>query len=382
MKHSPIGPSAAERWLACPGSVALSATQRRHSDSSFAAEGTAAHELAEILASIEFGKTTVRRGNGRAKRWERDANLTPEQVVDMRVHCAAWVEFLKERMTLWPNSSIMFEQTLDTGITGSYGTSDVVIVSPRHVEIIDFKYGMGIPVYAEGNPQIRLYALGALDEYGDVLGETEVVTMGIYQPRLSSVSLVDMSPADLRAWREEIRPIAASALDGTGPIVPSEDACRFCPAAGVCRARMEVAVAQDFAYDPELLSPAEIGDALQLVPQIRNWCDAITESALRKAYSEDTPIPGWKVVLSGGRRVITNEEEAIAALAAAGYEYPEIINRKIKGIGDLTKLLGSDFDTVLGAHIERTPGKPAMALEDDKRPSISPNTEAAKEFGS
>lgn len=384
-EHATLAASAAERWITCPASVGLARQVQEAGgvavESSYAHEGTLAHELAYLHLSVAFGKITNRQFNLRLNKFIRENDLPDETFQEMTTHVMAFVNFVQKKMAEYPSSSVMFEQRLPSGIESCWGTSDVVIVSPSHVNIIDFKYGMGIPVDAHENPQLKIYALGALDEYGDLLGETTIVVMDIFQPRIDFITRFEVTPLELRDWREQIRPIAASALDGTGEFNPTEAACRWCPAAGICRARVEKFASIDFAGDPEMLTPEEIADYLGQLSEIRNWCDALDQAALDRAYTQGKEIPGWKVVLSGGRRVIVNEAAAREKLYEMGYETEEIINSKIKGIGDLESLLGKKtFAELLSPYIENRPGKPAMARADDKRPAISPETEAAKEF--
>lgn len=384
-KHARLSASGAERWLTCPASVPLVASLEKTGmvggSSPYAEEGTLAHELALLHLQQAFGLITERQFNSRLSKWIKKNRLPDDVYQEMTTHVTGYVHFVQYRASQFPHSSVLFEQRLDSGIEEVWGTSDTVIVSPRHVEIIDLKYGMGIHVAAEGNPQLRIYALGALDSYADLLGETEVIIMSIYQPRIDNISVVEMTPEDLRAWREEIRPIARVALEGNGEFHPTESACRFCPAAGVCRARMEAVTSVDFATDPEVLSEDELGDLLGRLPTIRQWCDDVLEAALHRAYSLGQAIPQWKVVLSGGKRVVTDQEGALEALRAAGYDDEEIMNKKAKGIVELEKLLGRrQFGEILSPYITRTPGKPALAPESDGRPAVSPATQAAKDF--
>jgi hypothetical protein len=382
-KHAILSASSAERWIACPGSVRLS-QGIKGDESSYAHEGTLAHELAFLHASLAFGKISSRAFNGRLNKWTKQhigSDLTDEQYQEMVPHVMSYVKHLQERVALHPNSIILLEQRLPSGIEDCWGTSDAVIVSPTHVEIDDFKYGSGVWVGAYQNAQLLIYALGALDEYADMLGETEQVTVVVFQPRLDHVGEYSLPAEELRAWRETVRPIARRALDGTGEFNPTEEACRWCPAAGICRARVEKLTAIDFGQPAETLAPEELGELLGQLPEIRDWCKAVDDAALELAYGSGTPIPGWKVVLSGGQRSVTDPEGAAKWLTREGYTEGQIWNRKIKGIGDLEKLLGKS--TVLGdlAHfITKSDGRPSMVKEDDPRPPINPSTEAAKDF--
>lgn len=350
----------------------------------YAQEGTAAHEMGEIKASLAFGLIRGNQYSRRRKQWTDKyayLNLSDEQIIDMERHTDAYVDLLKERMRLYPNSVIMLERRMDTGVPGSWGTSDAVIVSPLHVEIVDFKYGQGVPVKAENNPQLRLYALGALDTYGDILGDTEVVRMTVHQPRLDHVLTEELSPAKLREWRTSIIPIAEEALGPDARFGPSDTACRWCPASGRCRAQLEAVFATDFEDDPAVLSPEEMSEVLGRVPLIRDWLNSFEEAALNLAYSKGEPIPGYKVIKSGGQRKIADPEGAIATLLREGHHAEEICVTKIRGIGDLEKILGKDtFTALLGPYVAKSEGRPSLVPEEDGRPAIEPNSEAAKEF--
>jgi hypothetical protein len=386
-EHAVLSPSAAERWIQCPASVRVEVEYYPGGsvESSYAAEGSKAHALGELIASHHFGMIDSKTFGQRYTRWlKTQPELSEEQLLEMRGYMDDYVAFLADRAEAFPNTNVLLEQRLHTGIEHCWGTGDAVLVSPEHVEIVDLKYGQGVPVFAPGNPQIRLYGVGALDLFGDILGETEMVLCTIYQPRLGSVSTEEISASDLRAWRDSLIPIAQEALAPGAHFGPSESACRWCPAAGDCRARVEYMTAQDFAVKPDLLSPEEIAELLPRIADIKAWCEAVANTALDKAYSQGVEIPGWKVVKSGGQRFITDQERAFEALWSAGFTSEEVRTTKLKGIGDLEKLIKAagkgKLEDVLGPLVDRTPGKPALAHEDDPRPAVEPNTEAVKEF--
>lgn len=379
--HAVLSPSSSERWIQCPASVRLAATLPPEPSSPYAAEGTRAHTLAEIEASFVFDHITRRQRTIRFKKWLKESEAEGDDVEAMQDHVAEYVGLIKERAAIYPNSQVLLEQRLATGVGGSWGTSDTVIVSPEHVEIIDLKYGQGVPVSAINNPQLRLYALGALDTFGDILGETEVVFMTVHQPRLQSVSTEEISAADLRAWRQVIIPIAERALGEDAEFGPSESACRWCPAAGICRARMEYQTQNDFAKKPDTMTAEEIAEILEKTPDIRDWCSAVENYALDAAYSKGESFPGWKVVMSSGNRYIPDDVAAIDALAAAGFPAEDTSKTKVKGVGALEKLVGKDkLPDVLGDLLARREGKPSLVKESDKRPAINPESQAAAEF--
>jgi hypothetical protein len=255
-----------------------------------------------------------------------------------------------------------------------------VIVSPVHVEIVDLKYGQGVRVDADGNPQLRIYGVGALEAFGDLLGEVEFVRMTVFQPRLNHTVSETLKATDLRTWRDSLIPIAELALGHNAPFGPSDTACRWCPASGQCKAQLEYATTMDFGVSPEVLDEYDLAEALERIPMIEAWCAAVRDHALDLVYSKGKHVPGYKVVLSNGRRSVKDQESAIEALKQIGYSLDQIAVTKIKGIGELEKLLGGDFDIAVGPFVTKSDGNPCLVPEDDGRPSVEPNTEAAKEF--
>lgn len=392
-KHARLSPSAAERWIQCPASIRMEGEVPPEEESSYAREGTLAHSLGELKASLAFGKITKNQYSQHrsdvindlseflGQPW--DSSVVVEALAEMDRHTDAYVDLVKERAALYPHTQVMFEERLPTGIPSCWGTSDTVLVSPQHVEIIDFKYGQGVAVEAEGNPQLRLYGLGALEKYGDMLGETEIVRITVHQPRLDHVLTEEITPAKLRGWRDSIIPIAEEALGDDAHFGPSETACRWCPASGRCRAQLEQVFSDDFDAEPDALSPEEMAETYSHLPRIREWLKAFEKAALTMAYSENTPIPGYKVVVSGGQRKISDPEAALNALTTDyGYDFNDVGKTSIRGIGELEKLLGKDkFTELLQPFLTRTQGKPSLVPESDKRQSINPNLEASKAFG-
>lgn len=358
--HAKLSPSGSERWLNCPASIRMEAELKAQGiedeDSPYAREGTAAHALGELKARYKILESmSYKEYEERYTLWTheyQDILSVPDvSIEDMEDHTDAYVELIKERVLRYPNSALMLEQRLDTGVPTCWGTSDTVIVSPQHVEIIDFKYGSGVFVDAEDNSQLRLYAVGALDMYGNLLGHTEVVRITVHQPRMDNTSTEEITPLELRAWRDNyVIPIAEVALGDDAPFGPSDEACRWCPASGRCKAQLEAVFAEDFDREPESMGPDEMADVLPKIDQIKQWLAAFEIAALNMAYSEGKDIPGYKVVMSGGKRSVADPEGAIEALTAAGYELEQIGEPgefKINGIGKLETLLKKDFKTLL-----------------------------------
>lgn len=379
-QHALLSPSSSERWIDCPASVRMSAqlVGPPPPSSIYADEGTAAHALGELMARHQLlGTLTDKQFDRQFKTWWATYEKSVADYDDMVGHIQGYVEFLRARMA--PGTVLLLEQRLPTGVPSSGGTSDAVLVSPTAVEIVDLKYGMGIQVEAAANSQLRLYGIGALEAFGDLLGYVETVTCTIYQPRLNHVDSETLTADELRRWRDSLIPIAELALGPDAPFGPSDRACRWCPVSGQCPAQLEFVVNRDFTVVAELLSPDELANALYAIPGILAWCAAVQDVALDLMYSKGESIPGYKVVMSAGRRSVTQPEKAIETLLSLGYDKGEITTQKIKGIGELQKITGTDFD-LLSDFIEKSEGKPSIAHEDDRRPSVNPNDEAKKAF--
>jgi hypothetical protein len=348
----------------------------------YAREGTAAHALAEITARFQILESLTKLQFDKARvKWRKEYDIDTDAEAEMTEHAQSYVDYLRTRLDENTGAVLLLEQKLPTGVPDSFGTSDAVIVSPTQVESVDYKYGLGVRVEAAENPQLRLYGVGALEAYGDLLGEVETVRLTIFQPRLDHVAYEEMSAADLRAWRDNIIPIAESALGPDAPFGPSEQACRWCPASGRCAAQTEYATIRDFGVKPDLMEPEELAEALDQIPFIKAWCAAVEAYSLNRVYSEGNPIPGYKVVMSGGRRSVTGDvEDLIQTAVALGYKPEDVAVVKPRGIGELEKNLKDDFDVIAAPLITKGTGSPSLVPESDKREAINPEGQAAHDF--
>lgn len=378
-EHARLSPSASERWINCPASVRLIERLPRGETSTYAREGTLAHSMGELKARAVFlGQPSLKNMRAVSKTVESEGY----DLSDMNIHTDAYVALLRElREEAGPDSIILLEQRVNTGVPLCWGTSDAVIIGSAKLIIVDLKYGQGVPVDAYENPQLMLYGVGALETIADMLADIEEVVVVVFQPRLNSTSRFELAAEDLRAWRDSLLPVAEEALHSPAPSFgPSESACRWCPVAGECRARMEWATAKDFNHHPDLLTPEEIGELLKDAKGIQAWLDALKEVAMRKAYSENVPIPGWKVVRSAGRRSIKDPMHAIQHAIDAGWNAEDVATFRIKTLGELEKTMGSEFGTVFKDFIVKSEGSPSMVPESDKRPAINTMSEAVKDF--
>lgn len=396
-EHARLSPSSAARWISCPASVkAVEALPQKDEGSIYAHEGTLAHELAELRAARHFGKMTEAAFLAAHGKWEAavDADFPEGTTNDMEGHIVGYVELLDQLVRDGgPHASVFLEQRMPTGVPESWGTSDAVVVTPESIHIIDLKFGAGVPVSAAQNPQLRLYALGALDEYDGLVGDAATVSMTVYQPRVGNVSTETLTVPELLLWRREVAiPAARTALYSPwAPFGPSDEACRWCPLAGVCRARTEWATARDFGDvtgdgaktpdPPETLTGEELGRVLPRLKGITSWAKDVEAAALELAYAQGEHIPGYKVVRSGGRRTIRDDTAAIQHLIDLGFTADQVADFKIKGFGALEKALGKDTVTeALGDFISMTPGREALVPESDKRPAITAASTAASDF--
>lgn len=382
--HATLSPSSAERWLQCPASVrvveALPLVEDDHG-SVYAREGTAAHALAYIMAKDQIlEQLNDELLHEALEAWRKEYDVDADAEVEMTEHGQEYVNYLNHRLEEHPDAQLLLEQQLPTGVPSSFGTSDAVLVSPTMVESVDYKYGLGVKVEAENNPQLRLYGVGALEAYGDLLGEVENVRLTIFQPRLQHLAFEEMPADELRAWRDSIIPIAESALGPDAPFGPSDEACRWCPASGQCTAQMEWATLRDFGVKPDVMTPEELAEALDQIPFIKKWCEAVEAYALNRVYSEGNPIPGYKVVMSGGRRSVTDPAGLVVAALEAGFTQDDVAVMKPRGIGELEKVLRDKFDIVAAPHITKGTGSPSLVPESDKREAIDPEGQAAHDF--
>lgn len=390
--HALLSPSSAHRWISCPASVRLAEQIPKppQSTSWYAVEGTIAHALGEIEVSYAFGLIDAAKYAFEYEAWRVASQLDLDTVHEIEHHIEGYVAFVKERAAIVPGTRVMVERRVNTGVPKSWGTSDIILFSPEHVEVIDLKYGQGHRVLPENNEQLMLYGLGALDEVA-LIADPGYVTLSIYQPRTQDgINSWTVDIDVLLKWRDEVAiPQANLALGDDAPFGPSEKACQWCPAAGDCKVRAQFLAGKDFGapyvdvQTPDLLDGEEMSTVLERLPQIRKWADAVEGAALRRMYEEGKQIPGWKSVLTYGRRYITDQEKAVAELVEqTGMDKTTFLNpAKIKGITDLTKILGKGaVDTMLGDLVQKTDGKPAITRDKDNRRSATRAGSASEDF--
>ncbi len=362
-KHAVLSASSSHRWLGCTPSARLE-LEFEDRESTAAAEGTAAHALAEH----KLRKALKMRSKKPVSQYDCDEmdSYTDEYV-------AFVLEQLEQVKQFCHDPKILIEQRLDFScfVPEGFGTGDCLIVSDKMLHIIDFKYGQGVLVEAEENPQMMLYALGALRLF-DSLYDIEEVAMTIFQPRRENVSTWTISVANLQDWTENtLKPRAALAYKGEGEYIPGSW-CTFCKAAVKCRARAEAKLQlarYDFAT-PSLLSDEEIEDILTRLDDLTKWAGEIQAYAQNAAINHGKVWHGFKLVESRTNRKYTDEEAVIAAATQAGYT--DIFKKSLIPITEMERLMGKQtFKEVLGGLVIKPQGKPTLVPASDKRAAIT-----------
>lgn len=377
--HALLSASGAVRWLACTPSARLE-DEIEDVSSEAAKEGTFAHELAEV---------ELRKALGERARRPRGYADSPYYAPEMEGYLTEYVTAVMERVSahraVSPDALILIEDRLDFGlwVPEGFGTGDVVIVSDLAIEVIDLKYGKGVRVDAQGNPQLRLYGLAALHAY-DQFFDADQVIMTIVQPRLDHISSETMEASELFRWADEfVVPRARLAFEGRGEFAPGEH-CRFCKIAPSCKARAEqnLKLAKYEFAEPATLTIEEIADILGRVDELVKWANDVKGYALEQVRDHGAEIPGWKLVEGRSNRKYADEDQAAAALIEAGYEPDQIYKPKaLNTITAIEKLMGKKrFLEVLGDAVIKPQGQPTLVPETDKRPAISSAQSAADDF--
>ncbi len=369
MAHAVLSASGSKRWLSCPPSARL---ERKFPDKAgeAAQEGTLAHALAEARIRCWIGELSLRELAVRTETIFRDPLYSPE----MDEYVQEYVDLCTEKINEAQGVALV-EERLDFSrwVKNGFGTGDMVIIGDGVLEIVDLKYGKGVPISAEGNTQMQLYALGAIEQYGYIY-DFDHVRMSIFQPRNGGLSTQLMPVNELLAWGESIKPIAELAYAGKGDFKAGEH-CRFCRAAAQCKALSEynMEIAKLEFRDADLLTDDEVSFVLERVDGLVRYAEKIKTHALEEALKGHR-WPGFKVVEGRSNRKITDEAKAVKLLRGAGYADDVIYKPlEMQTITALEKLVTKKkFGELLGSVIEKPPGKPTLVPEDDKRPEYDP----------
>ena len=365
--HSVLGASAADRWMNCTPSAQLTAGMEDEA-TTFAAEGTAAHALCEWKVRKALKMRAGRRPT--SDYWTDEMEEFTDDYRDFIMDLVGQAKLTcKDPVTL-------IEQHLDFScyVPDGFGTGDFLLVADRELNVVDFKYGRGVAVYADHNPQMMLYALGALNLF-DCLYDIEQVTMTIFQPRLSSISTWTISAEELYKWAEEVlKPKAELAAKGEGEFI-SGSWCRFCKARNTCRARAESfleLVKMEF-QPPALLSDEEVAEVMEKAAELSKWVSDVMAYAQAEAIENGKHWNGYKLVEGRSTRRFIDEKKVEEAAKGAGYT--DIYNKSLITLTAFEKLMGKDtFKEVLGSYVTKPAGKLTLVPVSDKRPEVTVNT--------
>lgn len=369
--HALLSASSAHRWLECPPS-AVAAELYEDTSSEYADEGTRAHEVAEAVAS------------GRIKAVNVETNADTGVDAEM-VECAeAYLAYINEQKKS-EDAFVILEQRVDFSeyVPDGFGTCDCLIIQDGVLTVIDYKYGQGVAVSATGNPQMRLYALGALNDYGYVM-DVDTVEMHIFQPRINNISVDTISVDELTTWGESVKPVAAQAYNGEGEYKAGSH-CKFCPHAGRCKALhyscVEFIETHNARVAVPVLTPEEVADVLDYVPILNLWINRVKDYAMGSLL-DGKEIPRYKLVAGRqGNRKWSDDTAVAEALTNAGYQIEEITETKLLSPAGMDKAIGKKkVSELLDNLIERAPGPPTIAHAEDKRPAYDKVAEAVKDF--
>lgn len=380
--HALLGPSSAHRWLSCTPSARLE-EGLPDTGSSYATEGTLAHRLGELLLRAEYEDADITEELA-------EVQADPQYSPAMMEHIEGYVVFVGERMadakSRCADPRLYVEQRIDVSeyVPDGFGTTDCVIIADGLMDVIDLKYGAGIPVSAEDNPQMKIYALGCLLAFS-LFYDITAIRMTIYQPRLDSVSTAVIDRDKLEAWAEQfLKPRAAMAYAGEGAFAPGELTCKWCKAGATCKARAEYQLelaAKDF-QDAALMDNDEIAEVLERLPGLLAWAKQVKDYAEDAAINHGEKFPGFKVVEGRANRRYVNEGAIARRLKKAGFATADIYKPKeLLGITAMEKLVGAKkLAELVGGLIEKPAGSPTLVSVSDKRPELNTAAKAAEDF--
>lgn len=372
-EHALLSASSAHRWLACPAS-AVAAEAYPNPDTEFTREGTLAHEVAEkVVIAYRPGCDYLR-------------TLNLEDIDQEMIDCAqAYNDYIQERLTS-DSPVVLLEQRVDFSpwVPDGFGTADCIIIQGDTMDVIDYKYGQGVPVSAVDNPQEKLYGLGALNDYGFAFN-VQKIRLHIFQPRLNNISVDELTVDELLTWAEKtVKPIAIKAAKGKGGYSAGAH-CKFCPHAGKCRTLdkvcKEYVETHGLRVAVPVLAPHEVAEVLEMEPLISLWLKRVKAQAM-DTLMNGGEVPGYKLVEGKlGNRKWTADFQVLEALKAAGYAQEDITETTILSPAKMDKAIGKKkVAELLEQYIDRAPGAPTLAPATDKRPAYNRVAEAQKDF--
>lgn len=382
-KHALLSASGASRWINCTPSARLEEERPDPGSSVFAEEGTLAHEFADLELRIKTHvgdvgpRSKYRKWKTQQERLKKHKLFRNEMLDYVAIYTSYVLEQYMQACKENPGAIIKIEERTDFSylVPEGFGTSDANIINDGVLEIVDLKYGKGLKVDALGNPQMRLYALGLLRKF-DLVYDIHTVKMTIVQPRLDHIDTETLSVGELQKWSvETVKPAALRAYDGLGDQNPGSW-CKWCRVKPVCRglANHNLNLAKMEFADPHTLTDVEVVEVYKQSQLLVDWANSVATYMLDEAV-QGKKWDGYKLVEGRSVRKWADEKKAIEELVKS-YKKDEILNTKLKGIGDIEKLAGKGKVNHL---LIKPPGKPTLAPESDKRPALGID-QAKKDF--
>jgi Protein of unknown function (DUF2800) len=369
--HSLLSPSGAHRWLACTPSARF---EEQHADtgSRYADEGTLAHEVAALVLGVRSGVAPVKNFPAVLSEIEHRVNLfykgqdKPTEFTAMLEHAEEYAAFVLEQA----RGTILIEQryNLTKYVPFAWGTADCTNITKDTIFVTDYKYGAGVAVTATGNPQLMLYALGAWNSLSvDRTYDIKNIVVSIFQPRAGGSSSWSITSDELLKWANEVViPRAKMAMGGQGEFVAGEH-CQFCKVKTKCKAWFDRFGEAKRLKDNRVMSDDELSRVLEFGDEVRGWIEKVKEDTIKRLAAGEK-LPGWKLVEGRGVRTWKSEDDVVVTLLDEGFESYDIYNTRLKGLGDMEKLVGKKrFTELLEGLLIKVPGKPQLAKADDTR---------------
>lgn len=378
--HALLSASGASRWLKCPPSARLE-DELPDTTSEFAKEGTVAHEVCEILLRKHLGLIAKATATKNINKLKKD-KLFSAEMID---HANDYIDYITEKVKS-DDAVVLVEEQLDFSqyVPEGFGTGDCIIIQDGVLTIIDFKYGKGVSVSAEDNPQMKLYALGAVEMFGFIY-EFAKVEMCIFQPRINNISESVETVEELIRWGNGvIIPAAKLAFAGDGEFYAG-DHCRFCKLRNKCKYLADYCLETvkdefedlDGRLDKSLLAPEDIAMIIGRMKIVQNWLKDVESYAINGILEGTLDVPGYKVVEGRSNRTYKDQDKVAVVLTANGYPESVLFEKKLLTITAMEKAVGKkNFNTLLADLIEKPKGKPTIVPLSDKRSTYT----AADEF--
>ncbi len=373
-KHSRLAPSAAERWINCPGSVEMN-EHFPDTTSVYAAEGTLAHKLAELKLREQILQEPI---NSEELQEVKESEFYN---ADMEDYTDEYVEYVRS-LVKSTEAAVLVEARVDLSFIApdTGGIADCIVAYDNQLHIVDLKYGKNVAVEAQDNPQLKLYATGACKLIDGLICNVNDVTIHIVQPRMNNFSSMKTTKDELYSWIDEVvKPQATKAVNNTLEI-KSGSWCKFCRAKTICR---EYSKRYDLDFEPQnpnFLTNEEIAERIKKLSGLDGYLKDLTDYALSHVLDGES-FPGFKAVAGRSTRTWTNQEKAFEIAQANGFDHSVLFIQKPLTLAQVERVMGKKtFNTLLSEYVDKPPGKPTLVPEDDPREALDSYDTALEDF--